>query len=260
MQIKKGDMIVLSSSPIPGNERSVQNLMNSLFRLGAKVVYSKILGLHVSGHAYQEEQKIMLSLVKPRYFIPIHGERYMLERHAQTANELGIPNENIFIMQNGQVAEFIQDTNPATLQSTKKNTYTNHKFPIQGRVAQKKLPSNYVMVDGLGVGDVGHIVLRDRQVMSQDGMFVVIVTVDNATLELVGSPDIISRGFVYLRESKGLLLEARKKVREIVKDHTSVGRIENWSTLKSALRDQIGAFLFQKTERRPLILPVVIEV
>ena len=260
VRIKRGDLVVLSSSPIPGNERSVQNLMNSLFRLGAKVIYNKILGVHVSGHAYQEEQKIMLSLTKPRYFIPIHGERYMLERQAQTSVSLGMPQENIFVMSNGQIAEFIKDTNPATKASIQQDTFTNHKIPIQGRVATKKLPSNYIMVDGLGIGDVGNIVLRDRQLMSQDGMFVVIVTVDNETLELVGSPDIISRGFVYLRESKELLRQTRGKVRQIVKDHTSVGQIKNWSSLKTVLRDEIGAFLYQKTERRPMVLPVVIEV
>ncbi|MEK9165350.1 MAG: ribonuclease J [Patescibacteria group bacterium] len=260
IRVKKGDLIVLSSSPIPGNERSVQNLMDSLFRLGARVVYNKILGVHVSGHAYQEEQKIMLSLAKPRYFIPVHGQRYMLEQQAQTVRELGMPEENIMIMSNGQIAEFIKDTNPATIEAALKDTFTNLRIPIKGRISKEKLPSNYVMVDGLGVGDVGNIVLRDRQLMSQDGMFVVIVTVDNKTLELVGSPDIISRGFVYLRESKGLLLETRKKVRAIVKDHTSVGHIKNWSSLKTALRDEIGTFLFQKTERRPMILPVVIEV
>jgi len=260
IRIRKGDLIVLSSSPIPGNERSVQNLMNSLFRMNAKVIYNKILGVHTSGHAYQEEQKIMLSLTKPRYFIPIHGERYMLERQAQTAKSLGIPEENIFVMSNGQIAEFIKDSNPKTKKQFKEQSFTGHHLPIKGRVANKKLSSNYIMVDGLGVGDVGNIVLRDRQLMSQDGMFVIIVTVDNKTLDLIGSPDIISRGFVYLRESKNLLRETRQKVRDIVKGHTSVGKIENWSSLKTTLRDKIGAFLYQKTERRPMVLPVVIEV
>lgn len=260
VQIKPGDLVVLSSSPIPGNERSVQNLMNSLFRLGARVVYNKIFGVHVSGHAYQEEQKLMIALTRPRYFIPIHGERYMLEKQADTAVAIGVTRDNSFVISNGCVAEFIEDTNPAFVKQALGNRFTNHKIPVRGRVAAKKLPSGYVMVDGLGIGDVGNIVLRDRQLMSQDGMFVIIVTVDNETLELVGSPDIISRGFVYLREAKDLLQETRKKVREIVKDHTSVGRIENWSSLKTALRDEIGSYLFQKTERRPMVLPVVIEV
>jgi ribonuclease J len=258
IRLKKGDLIVLSASTIPGNERSVQNLMSSLFRLGADVIYNKIFGVHVSGHAYQEEQKIMLSLTKPRYFIPIHGERYMLERQAQTAVSLGMPRENIFVMGNGQIAEFIKDTNPVTKQAVERDKFTNHQIPVQGRVATKKLPSNYVMVDGLGIGDVGNIVLRDRQLMSQDGMFVVIVTVDNETLELVGSPDIISRGFVYLRESKELLRQTRGKVRQIVKEHTSVGQIKNWSSLKTVLRDEIGAFLYQKTERRAMVLTIFI--
>ncbi|HCE86203.1 MAG: hypothetical protein A2249_03570 [Candidatus Jacksonbacteria bacterium RIFOXYA2_FULL_44_7] len=260
VQIKHGDLVVLSSSPIPGNERSVQNLMNSLFRLGAKVVYNKIFGVHASGHAYQEEQKLMIALSRPRYFIPIHGERYMLERQSDTAVSIGVPRENSYVISNGCVLEFIEDTNPAYVKLALANRFTNHKIPVRARVAAKKLPSGYVMVDGLGIGDVGNIVLRDRQLMSQDGMFVIIVTVDNETLDLVGSPDIISRGFVYLREAKDLLQETRKKVRDIVKDHTSVGRIENWSSLKTALRDEIGTYLFQKTERRPMILPVVIEV
>lgn len=258
VQIKRGDTVVLSSSPIPGNERSIQNLMNSLFRLGARVIYNKILGIHASGHAYQEEQKMMIALTRPRFFIPIHGERYMLERQAETAASIGVARENIFIMSNGEIAEFTRDAGAS--KSARPERFTNHRIPIRGRISDKSLGSNYVMVDGLGVGDVGNIVLRDRQVMSQDGMFVIIVTVDNETLELVGSPDIISRGFVYLREAKGLLIETRKKVRQIVKDHTSVGHIQNWSPLKTALRDEIGAFLFQKTERRPMILPVVIEV
>src|SRR3989339_301302 len=257
VQIKKGDLVVLSSSPIPGNERSIQNLMNSLFRLGARVVYNKILGVHVSGHACQEEQKIMLSLTKPRYFIPVHGERYMLEMHAQTAQTLGLPEENILVMGNGQIAEFVKDPTAPVANLAR---FTNHKIPIRGRVSTQKITTNYVMVDGLGIGDVGNIVLRDRQLMSQDGMFVIIVTVDNETLELVGSPDIISRGFVYLREAKGLLQETRLKVKDIVKAHTSVGHIENWSSLKDTLRDEIGAYLFKKTERRPMVLPVVIEV
>jgi ribonuclease J len=182
----------------------------------------------------------------------------MLERHAETAAAIGVARENIFIMSNGEIAEFVRDANPS--KSARPERFTNHRIPIRGKISDKNLGSNYVMVDGLGVGDVGNIVLRDRQVMSQDGMFVIIVTVDNETLELVGSPDIISRGFVYLREAKGLLIETRKKVRQIVKNHTSVGRIQNWSPLKTALRDEIGAFLFQKTERRPMVLPVVIEV
>ncbi len=260
VQIKPGDLVVLSSSPIPGNERSVQNLMNSLFRLGAKVVYNKIFGVHASGHAYQEEQKLMIALTRPRYFIPIHGERYMLERQSDTAVSIGVQRENSYVISNGCVLEFIEDTNPAYVKLALANRFTNHKIPVRARVAAKKLPSGYVMVDGLGIGDVGNIVLRDRQLMSQDGMFVIIVTVDNETLDLVGSPDIISRGFVYLREAKDLLQETRKKVRDIVKDHTSVGRIENWSSLKTALRDEIGTYLFQKTERRPMVLPVVIEV
>ncbi|HCA67528.1 MAG TPA: ribonuclease J, partial [Candidatus Jacksonbacteria bacterium] len=166
VQIKHGDLVVLSSSPIPGNERSVQNLMNSLFRLGAKVVYNKIFGVHASGHAYQEEQKLMIALSRPRYFIPIHGERYMLERQSDTAVSIGVPRENSYVISNGCVLEFIEDTNPAYVKLALANRFTNHKIPVRARVAAKKLPSGYVMVDGLGIGDVGNIVLRDRQLMS----------------------------------------------------------------------------------------------
>jgi ribonuclease J len=234
--------------------------MNSLFRLGANVIYNKIFGVHVSGHACQEEQKIMLSLTKPKYFIPIHGERYMLELQAQTAQSLGVPSENIFVMSNGQMIEFNYDSTTSSIQKSYEVSFTAHRLPVKAVMARKRLSPSYVMVDGLGVGDVGNIVLRDRQVMSQDGMFVIIVTVDNETFELVGSPDIISRGFVYLREAKTLLHETRRKVKNIVKAHTAIGKVENWTPLKNSLRDEIGSFLYQKTERRPMVIPVVIEV
>lgn len=255
LQIKPGDLVILSSSPIPGNERAVQNLMNSLFRLGAKVIYNKIFDVHVSGHAYQEELKLNLSLLRPKYFIPNHGERHMLERHADLAREIGVPDKNIFILSNGQVLEI----KPAPPVGPVDN-FTYYKKSVRAYVSSKKIPSHYVMVDGLGVGDIGNVVLRDRQVMSQDGMFVIIITIDNKDLKLIGSPDIISRGFIYMRESKILLKQVRDKVRDIVARHTQTKNVENWQPLKTALRDEIGGFLFQKTERRPMILPVVIEV
>lgn len=239
VKIQKGDTVILSSSPIPGNERAVHNLMNSLFRLGANVIYNRIFDVHVSGHAYQEELKLILSLLKPKFFVPIHGERHMLVQHAKLAEELGIKPENIFIMNNGQILEIMKRG--------------------QAQILKRRWPAGYVMVDGLGVGDVGNVVLRDRQVMAQDGMFVIIVTVDNETSKLVGEPDIISRGFIYMRTSERLLNETRECVKKIISSY-SVKKVEDWSPIRNEIRDQIGVFLFRKTERRPMILPVVIEI
>jgi len=223
----------------------VQNLMNSLFKKGAKVIYNKLFDVHVSGHGYQEELKLMLNLTRPQYFVPIHGERHMLEKHRELACEVGVKPENIYVLSNGNILEFY---------SSKSKT-----AGVQAVLSKHKLPSNYVMVDGLGIGDVGNVVLRDRQLMSQDGMFVIIVTIDHKTGALLNSPDIISRGFIYMRESEKLLRDTRQKVCKLVKDHAQ-NRVDNWAPLKNALRDEIGLFLFKQTERRPMILPVVIEI
>lgn len=239
VQIKKGDTVVLSSSPIPGNERSIVSMMDNLFREGARVIYSKIMDVHTGGHARQEDLKLMIDLVKPKYLVPIHGERHKLVMHGDIAISLGMPEENVLIVDNGQVIEFNQRQ--------------------EGRVTNEKVPSGYVMVDGLGVGDVGNIVLRDRQVMSKDGIFVVILTIDRKTGRLLNSPDIISRGFVYMRESEDLINQARNYVRKSLekKDGTYPS---NWTYIKNKIREDIGEFLYKHTQRRPMVLPVVIEV
>lgn len=240
IQIKKGDTIVLSSSPIPGNERAVHNIMNRLVDAGAEVIYKKNLDIHTSGHGNQEDLKKMLQMTKPKFFLPIHGEHYMQIQHKKLALESGIPEKNIFMMDNGGILE-ISRTGEA-------------------KIANEKAPAEYIMVDGLGIGDVGNVVLRDRQVLSKDGMVVVIAAIDKER-KLVNKPDIISRGFVYMKSSEQLMKETKDKVAKIVKNYTArQGREINWSPLRSRIRDDVGQFLFNKTERRPMILPVVIEV
>lgn len=241
IEIKKGDTCVVSASPIPGNERAVSGILSNLARLGAKVLYQKILDIHTSGHAYQEDLKLMISLTKPKNFMPIHGEHHMLVAHAQLARDVGVAEENVFILDNGQMLEMA---------------------PSGLHITEAKIPTGYVYVDGLGVGDVGEVVLRDRQVMSKDGMFVIIMTIDRKTSKLTQPPDIISRGFIYMKGSEDLLKEVKHEVRKVVESKGKNGtmREPNWSFIRSEVRDQIGEFLFQRTERRPMVLPVVIEV
>ncbi|HLD20146.1 MAG TPA: ribonuclease J [Patescibacteria group bacterium] len=243
VKIKQGDTVLLSSSPIPGNERAVQNLMNGLFRLGAKVIYNKIFDLHTSGHGYQNDLRLMLALTRPKYFMPIHGERHMLEAHALLAQDMGVVRDNIFILSNGSILEMA----------------AGRTRDVIARISKTKLPNTAVLVDGLGVGDIGEVVLRDRQVMAQDGMFVIIVTINHSTHTIIGEPEIISRGFMYMKGNDKLIKETVDKVKDICAQHTTK-KVENWSPLRNALRDDIGVHLFQKTERRPMILPVVIEV
>jgi ribonuclease J len=239
IEIKKGDTVVVSASPIPGNERAVSGILSSLARQGAKVLYQKILDIHTSGHAYQEDLKLMLSLTKPKNFMPIHGEHHMLLAHAELAKGVGVPDQNIFTLDNGQQLE----------------------LSAQGvKVSDAKIPTGYVFVDGLGVGDVGEVVLRDRQVMSKDGMFVILMVVEKQTGKLLQQPDIISRGFIYMKGSEDLLKEVKHEVRKAVESKGKVKSEANWAYIRSEVRDQIGDFLFQRTERRPMILPVVIEV
>lgn len=240
IEIKKGDTCVVSASPIPGNERAVSGILSNLARQGAKVLYQKILDIHTSGHAYQEDLKLMISLTKPKNFMPIHGEHHMLVAHANLARDIGVPDENIFILDNGQMLEMSEHT---------------------VKITDAKIPTGYVYVDGLGVGDVGEVVLRDRQVMSKDGMFVIIMTIDRKTGKLTQPADIISRGFIYMKGSEDLLKEVKHEVRKIAESKGKGSAQEpNWSFIRSEVRDAIGEFLFQRTERRPMILPVVIEV
>lgn len=239
LKLKKNDTVVFSSSVIPGNERTVQIMKDEILRQGARVYHYKMMDIHAGGHAKKEELKKMLKIMKPKFFLPIHGQHSMLFAHAELAKEIGINEKNIIVAENGQVISL-----------NKKNIF----------IEKKKVPSSYIMVDGLGVGDVGEIVLRDRQMLAKDGMFVIIAIVDRQTGRVKGSPDIISRGFVYLRESKGLLRDTRKRVIKIVNKATGSGRAVNWSYIKDELRNKIGGFLFSRTQRRPMILPVVIEV
>ena len=237
VEIMPGDTVLISASPIPGNEKFVARTIDHLFRQGANVIYEAISGVHVSGHASQEELKLMLNLVRPKFFIPIHGEYRHLIHHAQLAAEVGIPPENILIAENGRVLEFTKDSGK-----------------ISGRVTAGK-----VLVDGLGVGDVGNIVLRDRRQLSQDGILIVVVTIDKETTEVIAGPDIISRGFVYVRESEELMEQAREKVKQALRKCIEED-ISEWSTIKSQVREHLGKFLFEQTRRRPMILPIIMEV
>ncbi|MBI2042216.1 MAG: ribonuclease J [Candidatus Nealsonbacteria bacterium] len=239
VRLKKEDTVIFSSSVIPGNERTVQFLKDQLYRQKAKVYHYKMMDIHAGGHAQREELRQMIDLLKPNFFIPIHGQYSMLVNHAELAKGQGVPEKNILVVENGQTI-----------------TLGPKKMVLEkGRVE-----ANYIMVDGLGVGDVGEVVLRDRQTLANDGMFVIVAIIDRATGKVRGSPDIISRGFVYLRESKELLYETRKKVIETVNKTTGGGGPVNWSYVKDNIRNKIGDFLYSKTQRRPMILPVVIEV
>ena len=240
--IKKDDTIIFSSSVIPGNERTVQRVKDNIYRLSDNVYHNDIISVHASGHTNVDGIKQMLSEVKPDYFIPVYGNHFMLKECARIGYGMGIRKDRVVVPDNGSVMVFDRQ---------------------KIEVLKEKVPVNYVFVDGLGVGDVGEIVLRDRQILAQDGMFVIVAIIDHATGKVKGSPDIISRGFVYLRESKDLLKQTRKKVVEIVEKtggHGGSGTTPDWSYVKDELRNKIGDFLFAKTERRPMILPVVIEV
>lgn len=236
--IQKNDTVIFSSSVVPGNERTVQRLKDTLVKSGAYVVHYKMMDVHAGGHAQAEDLKLLYRLVKPKYIIPIEGNAFMLKAAGLVAESLGWQQDKVLLVENGQVVEFSGGEAHAT---------------------KTKLPTDYVMVDGLGVGDVSNVVLRDRQVMSEDGMFVIIATISAKTGELIGSPDIISRGFVYMKNSKELIEQAREKVKAVCKDKNPRDAA-NPMFIKNKLRDEIGKFLFQKTQRRPMVLPVVIEV
>lgn len=239
LRIEQGDTVIFSSSIVPGSETSVQSLKDSLARQGADILHYKMMDIHASGHAHQEDLKLLMNLTKPRFFIPIHGQYSMLKAHTELAKSIGIPGQNIIIPENGRVIELNREFIKAT---------------------DEMAPANYVMVDGLGISNEAEVVLRDRKMLSKDGIFVVIVAIDGQSCELKGSPDIISRGFVYLKESQELLADARKLVKEIVKKTATNERTRNWSYVKSNLRDRVGEFLFKKTKKRPMVLPVVIEM
>ncbi len=237
-----GDTVLFSSSVIPGNERTIQSLMDKIVRQGAKVINYKMLDIHAGGHAKQEDLKLMMRLIKPEFFMPIEANHYMLRAHAELAEQVGIPKSNIFVADNGQVLEFKKINNK-----------------VVGVLTKEKVMTDHVMVDGLGVGDVSNIVLRDRQMMAEDGMIVVIATIDTKTSDIIGNPDLISRGFVYMKENKDLIEKTRQIAKKIVKDQASHLPIDD-DFIKNKIRMEVGQFLFSQTKRRPMVLPVVIKV
>ena len=234
--ISSNDLVIISATPIPGNEKSVSKVINQLMKIGAEVVYSALQNVHVSGHACQEEQKLILSLAKPKYFFPVHGEYRQLMAHRDTAIEIGIPKENILLTNNGKIIEL-----------------NDEGCEFAGAVQ-----SGRVMVDGLGVGDVGNVVLRDRQHLSSDGLIVIVMSIDQAGL-VVSGPDVISRGFVYVKESENLMEDVKSFIKEemlIMEER----HITDWSSIKSTLKDDVRDFIFQRTKRNPMILPILMEV
>ncbi len=234
VEVKPGDKIILSSSPIPGNEKTISKVINELLKKGADVIYERVMDIHVSGHAQQEEIKLLHALVKPKYLMPIHGEYRHLSLHKEMAVSLGMKKEDVFVMGVGDVLEL-------TAQSAKAN----------GSVT-----SGQVLVDGLGVGDVGNIVLRDRKHLSQDGLMIVVVSIEKSTGEVAAGPDIISRGFVYVREAEDLMDEARA----VVKVALSKCQGRDWTSIKTVIKETLREFLWQKTKRSPMILPIIMEI
>ncbi|MBO5397432.1 MAG: ribonuclease J [Clostridia bacterium] len=231
------DLVIISANPIPGNEKYISRVIDELMQIGSEVIYSSLADIHVSGHACQEEQKLMLTLVKPKFFIPVHGEYRQLVAHKETAKKLGYDSKDIFLMTNGRVLEL--NENEAKLTTT--------------------VPFGKVMVDGLGVGDVGNIVLRDRQHLSQDGLIIVVLTMDSSTGEVIAGPDMISRGFVYVRESENLMDDVKALIALKINECVNNG-ISDWATLKSIIKDNLRDYIYRETKRNPMILPIIMEV
>jgi ribonuclease J len=237
VEIEPGDLIIISASPIPGNEKPIFRVINELFKKGADVIYEALADVHVSGHACQEELKLIHNLVRPKFFMPVHGEYRHLKQHANLANKMGMPTENIFMMEIGRVLELSSDS-----------------AKINGTVS-----SGRILVDGLGVGDVGSIVLRDRKLLSQDGLIVVVITTEKESGQIVAGPDIITRGFVYVRESEDLIENAK----DIIK--STIAKLEgkkgnDWSAKKGIIKDDLREYLYEKTKRKPMILPIIMEI
>ncbi len=237
VEIKAGDLVIISAHPIPGNEKLISKVINLLFEKGARVVYNDIADIHVSGHAAQEDLKLINRMVKPKFFMPVHGEYRMLSRHAALAQELGMPEQNTFVMQTGQVLEL--DRNSAKVTTT--------------------IPTGNVLVDGLGVGDVGNIVLRDRKHLSEDGLMVVVVTISKEDGKVLAGPDIISRGFVYVRESEDLMDGAKNIIKDVLNE-CEEKNIKEWAYLKNNIKENLKDYLYTKTKRNPMILPIIMEV
>ena len=237
VEICPNDCVIISATPIPGNEKTVSRVVNELMKLGADVVYEKMYEVHVSGHACQEELKMMMGIVKPKYFIPVHGELKHLRKHAGLALSMGIPKENIVIADNGRVAEISK----------------------KGIKCTSTIPAGRVFVDGYGVGDVGSVVLRDRKHLAQDGLVIVAVCIERETGEIISGPDVVTRGFVYVKESEELINAAREVAVRTVENQLS-GGYADWNTIKACLRDEISHLMYERTKRSPMILPIIMEV
>ena len=237
VKITPNDLVIISANPIPGNEGSVSKVIDDLMQIGAEVVYSALQDVHVSGHACQEEQKLIFALTKPKYFIPVHGEYRHLIAHSETAKMMGVDKDNIFMLENGKVLEINEDWAGFT----------------------ETVPAGKILVDGLGVGDVGNVVLRDRQHLSQDGLIVIVLTMHSFTGEVVAGPDVISRGFVYVKESENVMDEIKNVVRHEVHKCEERG-IRDWSTIKNSLRENLREYIFSKTKRNPMIIPIIMEI
>ena len=236
LQIRPTDMVIISASPIPGNERGISRVINQLYRCGAQVVYHTMEKVHVSGHACQEELKLIHALVKPKYFIPVHGEYRMLWQHAELAESMGMPSQNIVLPEIGQVYEMDEE----------------------GLYLAEQIPTGGVLVDGLGIGDVGNVVLRDRKHLSQDGLIIVVMAINRDERKLVSGPDIISRGFIYVRENEDIIDNTRDVVRQILATSSLAG--EDWPNLKNRIKDELHRFIFEKIKRNPMILPIILDV
>jgi ribonuclease J len=234
--ITDGDLVIISANPIPGNEKLVYKVIDDLFKQGADVIYDSLAETHVSGHGKQEELKLMLNLIKPKYFIPGHGEYRMLKKHAKLAMSLGMDEKNIFIMENGKVLEL-----------------TGRTANLNGSVQ-----SGGILVDGLGVGDVGDVVLRDRKILSEDGLMMVIATMDKKG-NMLANVEVMSRGFVYMKESEELIDEVRNKAKEAILKSV-VKKNGSYSSIKNAIKDELSNFLYRRTMRRPMIIPVIVEI
>ena len=236
LQIRPTDMVIISASPIPGNERGISRVINQLYRCGAQVVYHTMEKVHVSGHACQEELKLIHALVKPQYFIPVHGEYRMLWQHAELAESMGMPSQNIVLPEIGQVYEMNEG----------------------GLYLGETIPTGGILVDGLGIGDVGNVVLRDRKHLSQDGLIIVVMAINRDERKLVSGPDIISRGFIYVRENEDIIDNTRDVVRQILASSSLAG--EDWPLLKNRIKDELHRFIFEKIKRNPMILPIILDV
>ncbi len=239
IKIRKKDTIIFSSSVIPGNERTIQRLKDNLYRKCDNVIHTEIMNVHTSGHSTASDIQKVIKQIKPDYFLPVYANHYFLKEAVKLATNIGFPKDKIFVLDNGSVIEF--DKNQAT-------------------VLPKKVKTDYVFIDGLGVGDVGQVVLRDRQMLSSDGMFVITVIIDSKTKEIVGHIQVTSRGFIFVKENFDLVNATKNVVKKVIKERTSPDMSINWNYVKNNIREAVGSFLYQKTQRRPMVLPVVIEV